>query len=132
MSLRRRGLHQDPGWEVTQAADLVIPMSRPPTKQEILETLRQALPYLRQKYGVVRLGLFGSFAKQTPRPDSDVDLLVELEKPLGLEFVSLADELEQLLGRKVDLATFDAWKRTFATHRRAIAEDVGRSLVYVP
>lgn len=107
-------------------------MSRPQTKQEILETLRQALPYLRQKYGVVRLGLFGSFAKQTPRPDSDVDLLVELEKPLGFQFVSLADELEQILGRKVDLATFDAWKRTFATHRRAIAVDVEGSLVYVP
>lgn len=107
-------------------------MGKPQTKQEILETLGHALPLLRQKYGVVRIGLFGSFARQNPRPESDVDLLVELEKPLGLEFVSLADELERLLGRKVDLATFDAWKRTFATHRRPIAEDVEKSLVYVP
>ncbi len=106
-------------------------MKKAQTREEILEILRNALPSLRQKYGVVRVGLFGSFAKGSPSPDSDVDLLVELEKPLGFEFVDLAEELEALLGRRVDLATFDSWKRSFATARRPIAEAVGRTLLYV-
>jgi uncharacterized protein len=58
-------------------------------------------------YHVSRLELFGSRAKGTARPDSDVDLLVTFEPTFlpGFEFFALADDLERLFGRRVDMLT---------------------------
>ena len=59
--------------------------------------------------GVQSLAVFGSVAQNVSRPDSDVDLLVEFSRPVGLfEFVRLKGELEEILGRRVDLVTPDA------------------------
>jgi predicted nucleotidyltransferase len=59
-----------------------------------------------RELGVVRIAVFGSFARGEQRPDSDVDVLVELAHPIGLfEFMDLQQHLEGLLGRRVDLAT---------------------------
>jgi len=59
-----------------------------------------------KRYGVVKASLFGSAARGEAGPDSDIDLLISLEKPIGLlKFSELAEQLEQALGRKVDLAT---------------------------
>ena len=55
------------------------------TQEAVLQRLRIALPYLRRRYGVVRLSLYGSFARGAAVETSDVDLLVELSRPLGLE-----------------------------------------------
>ncbi len=102
------------------------------SRDEALETLRRELPYLKEKYGVVKIALFGSFAKGTSGEASDIDLLVQLERPLGLEFVALANYLEECLGRPVDIATFDCWRRSFTQPRyRPVAEDVEKSLLYV-
>jgi predicted nucleotidyltransferase len=61
---------------------------------------------LRQKYGVESLALFGSVARDEARPDSDVDLLVEFNRPVGLfGLVALQQHLESLFGCKVDLGT---------------------------
>ncbi len=78
-----------------------------PTKQVIINILREAFPHLASAYGVRRIALFGSFVKDLPRPDSDVDLFVELSRPLGLGFMDMADFLEEKLGRKVDILTPD-------------------------
>ncbi len=51
------------------------------TQEAVLQRLRLALPYLRRRYGVGRLSLYGSFAQGTAVEDSDVDLLVELSPP---------------------------------------------------
>jgi hypothetical protein len=57
---------------------------------------------------------------------------VDPERPLGFEFVELANDLEKALGKKVDLTTFKAFKRRLAHPRyRPIAEDVERTLVNV-
>jgi len=51
---------------------------------------------------------------------------------LGLEFVALADRLEKILGRKVDVATYDHYKRSFHNPRyKHIAEEIKKSLIYV-
>jgi len=65
------------------------------------------LAALCQRYHVTTLELFGSRAKGTARFDSDVDLLVTFAagQTPGLAFVDLAEELESLFGRKVDLLT---------------------------
>ena len=66
-----------------------------------------ALAALCRRYHVAKLELFGSRARGTARPDSDVDLLVTFEdgQTPGLEFFGLADDLERFLGRRVDLLT---------------------------
>jgi predicted nucleotidyltransferase len=59
-------------------------------REEIIQLLRKELPYLRERYGVKEVALFGSFAKGSEGEGSDVDILVELSKSLGLDFVELA------------------------------------------
>jgi predicted nucleotidyltransferase len=108
-------------------------MKEPLTKEEIARRLRDALPTLREKYGVERIALYGSYAKGTHiRATSDVDILVQFKRPLGLAFVELAEVLEELLGRKVDLVTFETLRRSMENPRyRHIAADIQRTLVDV-
>jgi predicted nucleotidyltransferase len=107
-------------------------MSKKLARQDILERLKGELPYLQEKYGVKRIALYGSFARSEQAEKSDVDLLVELARPLGFEFVDLADYLEKVLGRKVDLATFSTFQHSKQDpRRRHIAFKVEKDLVYV-
>ena len=63
--------------------------------------------------GVSSLALFGSVARGEAGPESDIDILVEFDRPVGLfEFVRLQMRLEALLGRRVDLVTRDALRHT--------------------
>ncbi|MEQ9715519.1 MAG: nucleotidyltransferase family protein [Candidatus Asgardarchaeum sp.] len=81
------------------------------TKEKVLEILRKELPYLRKKYKVKRIGVFGSFARNEQTFESDIDILVEFEKPIGLfKFIELEWYLSEKLGRKVDLVTHNALK----------------------
>jgi predicted nucleotidyltransferase len=72
-----------------------------------LDIDREALASFCRRSRIAKLELFGSRAKGTERPDSDVDLLVTFEDGYtpGLEFFGMADELEIILGRRVDLLT---------------------------
>lgn len=71
----------------------------------IQEKLRQAKPELSKKYHVNSLGLFGSIVRTDFGPESDIDIVVDFSQPIGIEFVDLAEELEHLLNRKVDLVS---------------------------
>lgn len=103
-----------------------------PDRAEILEILAQELPGLRERYGVVRMALYGSVAQDASTKESDVDLLVELSRPLGLEFVALAQHLEERLGFKVDLSTFETFRRSLDHPRySAIARNIERTLTDV-
>ena len=75
------------------------------TREEIIRLLEGRRGLLRSRYGVRRLALFGSYARGEQREDSDVDILVEVDPAIGLDFVSLADELEELLGVHVELVS---------------------------
>jgi predicted nucleotidyltransferase len=98
-------------------------------KEQLLQALRKESPYLQERYGVMRLALYGSFAQGASTETSDVDLLVELSRPLRLEFVALAEHLETILGRKVDLATFDTLRRSLENPRhRSTALNIQRTL----
>jgi predicted nucleotidyltransferase len=80
------------------------------TKAEILGILEKEKPELMRRYGVKRLALFGSYAREDQREDSDVDILVEIEPPIGLEFVELADRLEDALGIRTEVVSRRAIK----------------------
>ncbi|MCS7216040.1 MAG: nucleotidyltransferase family protein [Thermodesulfovibrio sp.] len=71
--------------------------------EEVKKILRENKDYIREKYGVVIIGIFGSFARGEQKEASDIDILVELERPIGLEYFALWDYLEKILDCKVDL-----------------------------
>ncbi len=81
------------------------------TKGEIIQKIKQVKPVLTNEYHVKKIGLFGSYSKGDQTEESDIDLLVEFEKPIGWKFFSLEEYLEKLLGRKIDLVTRKAIKR---------------------
>ena len=58
-----------------------------------------------KQYPLANMAIFGSFARNEQREDSDVDILVEFNAPVGIEFIDLADDLERILNRKVDLVS---------------------------
>jgi len=70
-------------------------------REKITEILRERYPYLVSQYGIRRIGLFGSYAKGKQTEDSDVDILAEFERPIGLKFVEFAEYLEKILGKKL-------------------------------
>jgi uncharacterized protein len=75
------------------------------TKEDIFKKLSAHQAQL-DELGIGRIGLFGSFARNTPGPDSDVDLLVEFIHTPGLcQMAELHLQLEKLFARRVDIAT---------------------------
>ena len=81
------------------------------SQAEISQQLKEIKPYLRQKFSVNKIGYFGSYARNTHTENSDLDILVELEKPLGWEFFDLQEYLENTLKIKVDLTTVNGLKQ---------------------
>ena len=80
-------------------------------RHEALAILGAEVEHLAQ-FGVQSLALFGSVARDEARPDSDVDILVEFNRPVGLfTFLAVKEHLEQVLGRRVDLVTPAGLKR---------------------
>ena len=79
-------------------------------RQEVLTTLNNHKETL-QGFGVKSLLLFGSVARDEARSNSDIDLLVEFDRPVGLfAFVRVQRYLEEILGRSIDLGTPDSLK----------------------
>ena len=78
-------------------------MDRPPaTRDEVLAALRELKPWL-ETQGVTDLRLFGSFARDEAKADSDVDLLCRTTRRIGLEFFGIESELADRIGRRVEL-----------------------------
>ena len=80
------------------------------TRKEILIKLKELKPILYRDYSVKEIGLFGSFSDDSFNEESDIDILVELEKPIGWKFFSLEIFLEEIFNRKIDLVTKNALK----------------------
>jgi uncharacterized protein len=102
------------------------------TRERILKSLQDELPFLYSRYGVKNIALYGSYAHETADDQSDIDLVVHLENPLGLDFFGIAAYLEEKFGRSVDLITYESLQRCTDHPRRArIAADIKKSLLYV-
>ncbi len=96
-------------------------------KEEILEKLRKELPFISNEFKVKRVGLFGSFASDSSNSDSDIDLVVEFEKPIGFKFFSLADYLEKKLNKKIDLLTLEGVN---SIRNEEIALNIKKNIIY--
>ncbi len=74
---------------------------------DVLVTLRKNKAFIKEKFGVKKIGVFGSVARGEAKKGSDVDVLVEFEKDKKNfdNFIDLSFFLEDLFGRKVDLIT---------------------------
>jgi uncharacterized protein len=94
------------------------------SRAEVLAVLREHFPALAAEFKLSSLQLFGSFATDEATASSDVDLLAEFAEPIGFGFIHLAERLEALLGRQVDLVASDGIKE----NRRPF---ILRSLVHV-
>jgi len=97
-------------------------------KDKILNILKRESVYLHEAYGVRRIALFGSFASDTAGGGSDIDLVIEFDRPLGFKFFELSDYLEKALGRKVDILTPDALT---GMRVKSVARDIQRTMLYV-
>lgn len=71
--------------------------------QNILQILRKHKPELQRKYPISRLGVFGSYARGEATEKSDIDIAVEINGTMGLNFIAMADEIEELFGIKTDV-----------------------------
>ena len=99
-----------------------------PTREQILTKLRANYSQLSSKYGMKRIGLFGSYATETQDENSDIDLVVEFKESLGLEFIEFTEYLESLLGKKTDVLTMAGIQ---AIRNPIIQKSIEKSIIYV-
>ena len=81
------------------------------TVKDIEEIIQKNKKGLENKYGLKTIGIFGSYVKEEQDENSDIDLLVEVKRPMGfVKFMKLEKHLSDILGLKVDLVTKKALK----------------------
>jgi predicted nucleotidyltransferase len=81
------------------------------TLEEIKEILIKEKPFLKEKYKVKDVGIFGSYVRGDQQDKSDLDILVEFESPVGFfKFLEIEEYLEEIIGIKVELVTKKALK----------------------
>jgi len=91
-----------------------------------LESIKNLLvklkPELIEKYSISSIGLFGSIVREDFSPSkSDIDIIVDFSKPIGIQFIDLADYLEEKINRKVDLVSKNGIKPRYY---QAIESDI--------
>ena len=94
------------------------------TTKEVIAKLQDNKPLLLDKYPIRSLAIFGSHARNEQAEDSDLDILVEFDEKIGLQFIDLADELELLLGRRIDLMSKGGIKEKYF-------QNIKQDLIYV-
>ncbi|MCE5252216.1 nucleotidyltransferase family protein [bacterium] len=89
--------------------------------EEIVKLLAHNKPHFERRFKVRRIGVFGSVARGDAIPGSDIDIIVDVDPSIGLDFVTLADEIEHLLGEHVDVISHRAIN---SRHWREIEQDI--------
>lgn len=87
------------------------------SRQEVLNTLAQFHRERQDEFGIIRIGIFGSTAREMASDTSDVDVVVELIKPDLLQLVGIKQELEALLDRPVDIVRYREQMNHFLKQR---------------
>ena len=97
-------------------------------RTEIIRKIKEQYPFLSKQYGVRRIGIFGSVALDSAGPDSDVDIVVEFERPIGLKFMEFIEYMESLFGKKVDVLTKEGIKNIGVKN---VSAEIERNIIYV-
>ena len=92
--------------------------------KDILSLLKSERAFLKKEFGVINIGLFGSYAKGTQRADSDIDFLVEFEEPRFEWVAGLQIYLEKKFNRKIELV-----RKSISVNRR-LTERIGDDVIY--
>ena len=95
------------------------------TKEEILQKLKEHKSYIEERYGVEKIGLFGSYARGEATKESDIDIFVRFDEPKFRKIAGLWNFLEDLYRIKVDL---------YREHRRskgAIYEHIKKETIFI-
>ena len=79
----------------------------------IRQILQQLKPELVENFHVQEIGLFGSIVRDDFSPESDIDIIVNFSKPVGMEFIDLANFIENKLKQKVDLVSKNGIKEKY-------------------
>ena len=95
------------GYEMTIDFRDLVPQEMPDA-QRILAALKVYYIYNKERLGIEQLGLFGSFSRGEGTPDSDIDIIVSLKQPSLFLYAEIADQLQQVFGRKIDLISAKA------------------------
>ena len=98
------------------------------TKSTIIKKIKKIFPYLSRKYSVKKIGIFGSYSRNQQNKNSDIDLFVEFDEPIGLEFIEFSEYLEKTLGHKVDILTPEGISNIKI---QKVAREIKDSLIYV-
>ncbi len=76
-----------------------------------IEEIKSKINPILRRYGVSKAAIFGSYARGEMREYSDIDILVEIEQDISLlDFIGLKLEIEEVLGKKIDLVEYCAIK----------------------
>ena len=94
------------------------------TLPEIRNALGKHKNHLFRDYPIKSMAIFGSFSRKEQNDASDLDILVEFKDKIGIRFIDLAEEIENIVGFKVDLVSKNGVKESYL---QAIASD----LIYV-
>ena len=97
-------------------------------KDEVIRLMEAHSDVLLTEYSVSKIGFFGSVVKGAMTEDSDLDIVVEFNKPIGFKFNRLVEYLENLFGRKVDVLTKDGIKNIRV---KEVARNIEKDLIYV-
>jgi uncharacterized protein len=98
------------------------------SQEKIIQLLQEKHAYLNAEFGVSKIGLFGSYVQGKANKASDIDLVVEFERPVGFRYFELVDYLESLLGKKVDVLT-PAGIQNIRIEQ--VAKNITESIIYV-
>jgi uncharacterized protein len=94
------------------------------TREDIVEALSTLKPIIQQRYKLRSMALFGSYARNEQTEQSDVDVLVDVDPSLGLDFIDLADCIEERLGIRTDVVPASGVKPRYQ-------EIIRKDLIYV-
>jgi len=78
------------------------------SKAEILKILSKFKAEQTDKYGIIRLGIFGSAAREEMKPDSDIDIVIETVEPDPFVIVHIKEDLENIFKTKIDIVRLRA------------------------
>lgn len=95
---------------------------------EIEKIIKANKKELEEKFGLKKIGIFGSIAKGAEKEASDIDIVVEFDKPIGLSFVDFVEYLERILNNEIDVLTLEGIENIRV---KKIIDDIKRNIIYV-